>query len=78
MDWNAPVALLDITAQLLTVDEIRPDDVVRGEDAGAVGSKYVLVRSVGCELKRSRLVVRGGSPFCKCSIVPALNVRMRL
>ena len=60
MQGDAAVALDDVGADLFALDKIGADDVVRSQDASAVGSENVGVRRVGCVLERAGLVMRGG------------------
>jgi hypothetical protein len=57
MQGDAAVALDDVAANLLALDEIRADDVVGSQDASAVGSEDVGVGRVGRVLERAGLVV---------------------
>lgn len=76
MQRDSTMSFNDIAADLLAVDEIRTDDVIRRQDTSAVGSEDFSVRGVGGVLELAGLVVGGGGPFCKGGVVAAVDVGM--
>jgi hypothetical protein len=71
---DAAVALDDVAADLLAVDEVRADDVVGGQDTGAIGPKDLGIGRIGRVLEGTGLVVRGSRPFGKISVVAPMDV----
>ena len=64
----------EVAADLLAQDEVRADDVVRGEDAGAVGGEDVFVGGGGREGDAAGAVVGGAGPFGELGGCAAVEV----
>ena len=74
MDGDALEVLDDVAADLLAEDVVGADDVVWGQDAGAVSAEYVGVGGVRGEVERAGAVVGGARPFGELGGVAAVEV----